>query len=428
MKSVLAGDVREMKQMLMHVQGEMLQTAVLENGRLVEFFMERSKASSLVGNVYKGRVVNVLPGMQAAFVDIGLSKNAFLYIDELLHPHLDKQPEHKPLIQELVRPGQELIVQVMKEPLGGKGARVTTHFTLPGRWLVYMPSSDYVGVSKKIGSESDRTRLRTIGEKLRQNKEGIILRTAAGSESELSLHADVSQLRELWQAIESRGKKEHAPAELHREAGLMHRVVRDTLTADMDEIWIDDAVRYEEALSLLQEMTPVLLERLKRYEQLSGSGMTLFEAYRVSEQIAAAFERRIPLESGGHLIWEETEALTVIDVNTGKFTGTSDLEDTVFRTNMEAADEIARLLRVRDVGGIIIIDFIDMEQEKHREQVMQRLADKARSDQTKCSILGWTRLGLLELTRKKARENAVQQLSERCAGCGEIVRRSTTFK
>lgn len=411
-----------MKQMLLHVQGEMLQTAVLENGRLVEFFMETSNASSLVGNVYKGRVVNVLPGMQAAFVDIGLSKNAFLYIDELLNPHLEKQPKQKPSIQDLVTPGQELLVQVMKEPLGGKGARVTTHFSLPGRWMVYMPNADYVGVSKKIGAESERTRLRNIGEKLRRGEEGIILRTAAAGETELALNSDVSQLRELWELIIDKIAVAEAPAELHREAGLMRRAVRDTLTMDMDEIWIDDTSRFVEASALLEEMTPLLVKRLKSYEPKKG--IPLFDAYRVSDQIERDFERRIPLNCGGHLIWEETEALTVIDVNTGKFTGSLDLEDTVFRTNMEAADEIARLLRVRDVGGIIIVDFIDMGEEAHRDQVMQRLMEKARNDQTKSTILGWTRLGLLELTRKKARENIVQKLTDRCTSCGATGKRS----
>ncbi|MCA0755267.1 Rne/Rng family ribonuclease [Paenibacillus sp. N4] len=415
-----------MKRMLMHVQGEMLQTAVQENGRLVDFFMEKSKASSLVGNVYKGRVINVLPGMQAAFIDIGLTKNAFLYIDELLHPHLEKQPKHKPPIQELIKPGQELMVQVIKEPLGGKGARVTTHFTLPGRWSVYMPRADYVGVSKKIGKESERGRLRTIGERLRQQEEGIILRTAAEGESEHSLSGDITQARELWQAITARAEEAQAPAELHREAGLMRRAVRDSLTMDMDEIWIDDASRYEEAAELLQEMTPALRERLKCYKQRQGQ--SLFDYFRVTEQVERAFGRRIPLDIGGHLIWEETEALTVIDVNTGKFTGTSTLEDTVFRANMEAADEIARLLRIRDVGGIIIIDFIDMAQELHREQVMQRMEEMTRGDQTKCAILGWTKLGLLELTRKKARENAVNQLFDRCASCGAAGKGSVVMK
>ncbi|MBD2870444.1 Rne/Rng family ribonuclease [Paenibacillus sp. IB182493] len=410
----------------MHVHGEMLQAALLENGRLVEFFLEKSKGSGLVGNVYKGRVVNVLPGMQAAFVDIGLAKNAFLYIDELLHPHLEKQPKRKPSIKELVNPGQELLVQIMKEPIGGKGARVTTHFTLPGRWLVYMPNADYVGVSKKIGPESERGRLRSIGEKLREKEEGIIMRTAAEGESEQSLHSDVTRARALWHAIADRGERLPAPSELHKEAGLMRRVFRDTLKTDMDEIWIDDAASLDEAAELLQEMTPGLQGRLKLYEPRNGQA--LFDWFRVGMQVEKAFERRISLPSGGHLVWEETEALTVVDVNTGKFTGSHDLEDTVFRTNMEAADEIARLLRIRDVGGIIIVDFIDMQHEQHRERVMQRMNEKARDDRTKTTVLGWTRLGLLEMTRKKARENAAMQLTGRCASCGAASRRETANK
>ncbi|MFX3634900.1 MAG: Rne/Rng family ribonuclease [Candidatus Pristimantibacillus sp.] len=401
--------------MLMHVHGEMLQTAIMKDGRLIDFFMERSENTGLVGNVYKGRVINVLPGMQAAFVDIGLSKNAFLYIDDLLPPHLDKQPETKPVINELVHPGQELIVQVMKEPLGGKGARVTTHYTLPGRWLVFMPEAGYVGVSKKMSSEGERSRLKLIGERLRQGEEGLIIRTAAGGEAEQSLDADVTQMRQLWAIIMQRAALAHAPQELHREAGLMRRVVRDTLASDIDEVWIDDASRFSEAAALLKEMTPLLGNRLHLYDKQET--LSLFDSFDVTNQANTALQPRIRLESGGSLVWDETEALTVIDVNTGKFTGDIDLEDTVFKTNMEAAEEIARLLKIRDVGGIIIIDFIDMENETNREQVMARLTEAARIDRTKCSILGWTRLGLMELTRKKARENAVQQLAERCDTC-----------
>lgn len=410
-----------MKQMLMHGHGGMLQTAVLKDGRLLEFFMERSENSGLVGNVYKGKVINVLPGMQAAFVDIGLSKNAFLYIDDLLHPHLEKQPAQKPPISELVRPGQELIVQVMKEPLGGKGARVTTHYSLPGRWLVYMPEAGYTGVSKKINSESERTRLRHIGEKIRHEDEGIILRTAASDETEHSLGADVIHLRQLWSSINERAAHVKAPAELHKEAGLLRRVVRDTLTSDMDEVWIDDASRYADAAALIQEMIPQLADRLRVFNHAQT---TLFDFFSVTEQANAAFQRHIRLESGGSLVWDETEALTVIDVNTGKFTGNRDLEDTVYTTNMEAADEISRLLQIRDTGGIIVVDFIDMENEANRDRVMARMVEWSKRDRTKCTILGWTRLGLLELTRKKARENAVQQLTERCSACGGTGKKS----
>ncbi|MFF2480545.1 Rne/Rng family ribonuclease [Paenibacillus sp. NPDC058071] len=414
-----------MKRMLMHGHGELLQTAVQEDGRLVEFYMERSENSGLVGSIYKGRVVNVLPGMQAAFVDIGLGKNAFLYIDDLLHPHLERQPEQKPLIQQLIRPGAELLVQVMKEPLGGKGARVTTHFSLPGRWLVFMPIAGYVGVSKKVATENERNRLRQIGERLRQGEEGIIMRTNADGEPEQALASDVEQLRSLWNGIRLRAEEASVPSELHREAGLMRRVVRDALTADMNELWIDDASRYEEAKALLQELTPQLVHRLRLYDR--NADISLFTEYGVTEQANAAFQPRIQLDSGGSLIWDETEALTVIDVNTGKYTGDTDLEDTVFKTNLEAADEIARLLRIRDVGGIIIVDFIDMENETNREKVMNRLAERMKQDRTKSTVLGWTRLGLLELTRKKARENAVQQLTVRCAACAGTGKKTTTI-
>lgn len=408
-----------MKQMLMHVDGDALQTAVLQDGKLVEFFMERSGGASLVGNVYKGKIVNVLPGMEAAFVDIGLGKNAFLYIDEMLHPNADKQPKHKPPITELARPGQELVVQVVKDPLRGKGARVTTHFNLAGRWLVFMPQADYVGVSKRINSEAERERLRSLGERLRRKEEGIIMRTAAEGEEEEALESDVIRLRELWESVEERAAELHAPALLHSEAGLLQRVIRDTLTHDIDEIWIDNPSVFPEAAKLLERMAPALKDRLRLYKH-SGAH-ALFQEFRVATQVEEAFSRRIPMENGGYLIWEETEALTVIDVNTGKYTGTDNLEDTVFRTNLEAAELIARLLRVRDVGGIVIIDYIDMQQDDSRAKILARMTEEARQDSTKCTIVGWTKLGLMELTRKKARENVSLETNEVCKTCGRGV-------
>jgi ribonuclease G len=408
-----------MKQMLVQGQGNMLQTAILEDGRLVEFFMEKSEegAGQLVGSIYKGRIVNVLPGMQAAFVDIGLAKNAFLYIDDVLHPHLERQPKEKPAIAQLLKTGQEVVVQVMKEPLGSKGARVTTHVSLPGRFLVYMPVADYVGVSKKVTSDHERSKLRSAGESIRGPGEGVIMRTAAEGESIEALQADVCFLRELWQGVDERAKHASAPVLLHREAGLVRRLVRDLLSSEMDEVWIDHSGSYAETEALMEQMAPSFLSRLRLYrEQASGTGQ-LLNRYQVNLQLKQAFERRILLDCGGDLVWDQTEALTVIDVNTGKFVGTSDLEDTVFRTNMEAAEQIARLLRLRDVGGIIIIDFIDMEQEEHRGQILQRLETLVRRDRTKCQVVGWTKLGLLELTRKKVREHAVHQLLQTCSVC-----------
>ncbi|MBB3109907.1 ribonuclease G [Paenibacillus phyllosphaerae] len=403
-----------MRQMLVHSGRDSLQTAILQDGRLMEFDMEKFEAAGrLVGSIYKGKVMNVLPGMQAAFVDIGLAKNAFLYIDDVLHPHLERQPKEKPPITDLLTRGQELIVQVVKEPLGGKGARVTTHYSLPGRFLVYMPHADYIGVSKKVNGEAERGRLRGTAEAIRQAGEGIIMRTAAGGEAVEALEADVAFLRQRWHSIEQQAVHHTAPSELHREAGLSLRIVRDYLTAETDEIWVDDRNHYAEMELMVKQMAPSLAPRLKLHRQ-NGS---VFDYYRVRDQLHEAFDRRIRLISGGDLVWDTTEALTVIDVNTGKYVGTSHLEDTVFRTNMEAAEQIARLLRLRDTGGIIIVDFIDMELEGHREEVLRRLESLVRLDRTKCQIVGWTRLGLLELTRKKVREHASSHRLETCPIC-----------
>jgi len=403
-----------MKQLVVHAERQMVEAAVLQDGRLVDYDAERTADRQGAGNIYKGRVVNVLPGMQAAFVDIGQGKNAFLYIDDVLDPHLEKQPVEKPSISQLLQKGQELIVQVTKEPLNGKGARVTTHFTLPGRWLVYMPNADYVGVSKKIASEQERSRLRTAGEELRRPGDGLILRTAAEGESIDALRADLTFLQELWDGIASRAQEAPCPSELHREAGLTTRLVRDYLDADTDEIWVDDEAAGEEIARLVRKMAPQLADRIKAYAGGSGG---LFDHFGVSRQLDKAFARRILLPNGGDLVWDQTEALTVVDVNTGRFTGTSSLEDTVYRTNLEAAEEIARLLRLRDAGGIIIVDFIDMESEAHKMEVLGRLEQLARHDRTKCHVVGWTRLGLVEITRKKARENAAARRYEACAAC-----------
>jgi len=402
-----------MKQLFVHCARNATHTALLEDGRLTEFSVERSEGHSIVGNLYKGRVVNVLPGMQAAFVDIGLAKNAFLYVDDALHPHLDKQPKDKPSISELLKPGDETIVQVMKEPLGGKGARVTTHYSLPGRWLVYMPHADYVGVSKKIEQEQERSRLKNLAEQLREPGEGIILRTNAEGESAEALEEDLKALRSVWNDIRERGVAAAAPEELHRDFGLVQRMVRDVFTPDTEEVVIDDEAAYREAASYLRRTAPSLENRIRLYEE----SVPLYDKFGINEQLGKAFQPRIWLRSGGYLVWDRTEALTVIDVNTGKYTGTVDLEETVFRTNMEAALEIARLLRLRDVGGIVIVDFIDMEKEEHRHQVVQQLENSMKRDRTKCQVLGWTRLGLLEITRKKARANVESYFYETCAAC-----------
>lgn len=393
-----------MKQMIVHCEHNKSQVAIVEDKQVVEYYVEHPQTKQLVGNIYVGRVVNVLPGMQAAFVDIGQGKNAFLYIDDVLHPHLDKQPKVKPSIAELLKPGQTIVVQVMKEPFGGKGARVTTHYSLPGRWLVYMPNADYVGVSRKIESESERTRLKHIGDDLRLPGEGVILRTVAEGETREALENDLKFLREVWDGIVAKNGSP-APSEIHRDLDMMHRLVRDVFTRNMDEIIIDDASKGEELSRLIGIVAPDLHERVKVHR----GGTPLYRQYHVQEQLDQAFQQRIRLASGGYIVIDPTEALTVIDVNTGKFIGSTDLEETVFQTNLEAADQIARLLRLRDIGGIIIVDFIDMQTEKHRQQIVDRLEQGMKKDRTKNAVVGWTKLGLLEITRKKVRESVALQ-------------------
>lgn len=402
-----------MKQLFVHCTRNVTQSALLEDGLLTEFSVERSEGTSLVGNIYLGRVVNVLPGMQAAFVDVGLPKNAFLYVDDVLHPHLDRQPKIKPSISDLLKPGDRRIVQVMKEPLGGKGARITTHYSLPGRCLVYMPHADYVGISKKIEQEGERSRLRGLAESLREPGEGLILRTNAEGESIESLARDLEGLRNVWRHISERGTTAEAPSELHRDFGLVQRTVRDVFRPDLEALVVDDERAYREARAYLRQAAPVLEQRVRLHEHAAP----LYEHYGIAAQIDRAFQPRYALRSGGYLVIDQTEALTVIDVNTGKYTGAVDLEETVFQTNLEAASEIARLLRLRDIGGIVIVDFIDMADDDHRRQVVERLEETIRHDRTKIQVVGWTRLGLLEITRKKTRADLMGYFYETCASC-----------
>lgn len=400
--------------MIVHCTQHTTRMALLEEGRLVEYAAESDHQPGRVGSYYKGRVVNVLPGMQAAFVDIGQKKNAFLYIDDVLHPHLERQPAVKPSIDMLLKPGQELIVQVKKEPYGGKGARVTTHYTLPGRWMVYMPYADYVGVSKKIVRDSERARLKAVGEQLRLPEEGIILRTVSEDEPAESVERDLAFLREEWQRILRRGEAMSAPCLLHSDLTIVQRFIRDALDPRNDELILDDAVQAGEAEHFLDEMAPSGHRPVKLYK----GGGSVFDEYGVSDQLKRSFGRKITLDGGATLVWDETEALTVIDVNTAQYTGGASLEETVTQTNLLAAEEIGRLVRLRDTGGMILVDFIDMQQQDNRRLVMQRLEQVAEADRTKTHILGWTRLGLLEMTRKKARHDTAGVQRKLCPCCG----------
>ena len=402
-----------MNQIIVHCEEQVTQMALLEQGQLIEYAVERAEKTLLVGSFFKGRVVNVLPGMQAAFVDIGQKKNAFLYVDDCLHPHLEKQPKQKPAISSLLHIGQVLIVQVMKEPLGGKGARVTTHYSLPGRFVVYMPKADYVGVSKKIAQESERSRLKQLGDHIRKDEEGIIIRTVAQDVPSEMFEADIESLRRLWAQIEEKEQHAEVPSLLHHDRNMVERLIRDAFSHQVDELVIDDDRQLGQVASYIRSFDPELSERVRVYHDREP----IFNRYHVAEQLEKAFQRKIWLKSGGYLVWDQTEALTVVDVNTGKYTGTTHLEDTVYLTNMEAAEEIARLIRLRDIGGIIIVDFIDMDTDEHRQHVVERLENTMKKDRTKCMVVGWTKLGLLEITRKKVREQVINQMYTTCLAC-----------
>ncbi|MCM3129943.1 Rne/Rng family ribonuclease [Paenibacillus provencensis] len=391
-----------MKQTIVNYEPNLIRMALLEEGKVVEYAAERAGERGLLGSFFKGRVVNVLPGMQAAFVDIGQKKNAFLYIDDVLHPHLDKQPKIKPAITELLHVGQDIIVQVFKEPVGGKGARVTTHYALPGRWIVYMPMAGYIAVSKKIAKEGERSRLKSIAERCKLDEEGMIIRTVSEHESLEAIEGDLIQLRKVWQRIEQKASMNNAPRLLHQDLSILQRFIRDSHTAHSDEFVIDNEQQAKEAKLFYQE---VALNGVPNFHVYHGD-KPVFEAYGVQEQLIRDFKRKVWLEGGGYVVIDHTEALTVIDVNTGKYIGGRNLEETVTKTNIQAAIEIARLLRLRDIGGIIIIDFIDMEFERHRDEVMLTLERELQKDRTKSHVVGWTRLGLLELTRKKVREES----------------------
>jgi ribonuclease G len=397
------------KQIIVHYEQERCQLALLEDGKLVEFYVERPLERERAGNIYKGRVVNVLPGMEAAFVDIGLEKNAFLHMEDLLPAHLEKRSLVKTAISGLVRTGQHIMVQVKKEPYGSKGARITTHFTIPGRWIVLLPNADYVAVSKKIDDEEERIRLRSICEGLRLPEEGLIIRTVSQGESLAALENDLLQLRELWSDIcLKEAQASTIPALLYRDLEMIPRLIRDIFTEEIAEIIVDNEQLAQEISWILNEISPQYTARVKLYKAAEA----IFTVYPVAAELEKASRRKIELSNGGYLVLDRTEALIVIDVNTGKYVGDDDLEKTVFSTNMEAAREIAKLLRLLDLSGIIIIDFIDMLKDEHRRMVAEELERICANDRTKTNIVGWTKLGLMEVTRKKVRYNGEQRTNQ----------------
>lgn len=408
------------KEIVVSVDGDETRAAIIEDGVLVEFFVERSFNQRVVGNIYKGRVENVLPGMQAAFVDIGLDRNAFLYVDDAFPAKNgeedDEFPEHtnRLTIKDLLREGQEVTVQVIKEPIGTKGARVSRHLTLPGRYLVLMPAVDYAGVSRRIQDENERGRLKALAERIRPPGVGLIVRTVAEGRDEGELRQDLEVLMRLWQQIQHKQKTCGAPALLHRDLGLVYRIIRDYFNEEVERFTIDARPEHAKIMELLEVVSPELKGRVHLFTSRNRSA---FDLHGLDLEMEKALKKRVWLKSGGYLVIDQTEALTAIDVNTGKFVGTTSLADTVFRTNLEAAREIARQLRLRDIGGIIIIDFIDMDSHHHRQEVLRTLEEALKKDRTKAHVLGITQLGLVEMTRKKVRQGLDEVLQRPCPYC-----------
>ncbi|MCE2400407.1 Rne/Rng family ribonuclease [Candidatus Poribacteria bacterium] len=411
--------------------------AVLEKGILNEIQIERKAVKPVLNNLYKGRVENVLPGMQVAFVDIGLERHAFLHISDLKYnnstengtpddglPILDLQatPSKKPrggrgfpyLITDLISKNQELLVQVGKEPIGSKGARVTSNITLPGRYVVYLPNSSTIGVSRRIESETERDRLRDLAQNLKADVEGgFIIRTAAEGLSEDEFAAEIRNLINQWKQVRERAKRKTAPSLVSRDVSFTNRIVRDMLTKDVKQLLIDSQSGYQETVDYVTSVMPNMLDRITLYNKDTA----LFKAYGVEEELHRALSEKIWLKCGGHIIIQQTEAMVSIDVNTGQFVGKSDPDNTILSANLDAVDEVVRQIQLRDLGGIIVVDFIDMDEPAHRKQVFKILREALRKDKARTNILHFSDLGLVEMTRQRTRPSLSTLLTEQCPYC-----------
>jgi ribonuclease G len=421
-------------EILINVRPVETRVAYIDNGVLTDLKIERKTSPTLVGSIHRGRVLRVLPGMQAAFVDIGLDRAAFLYVGDVrgdmdayssdyfesqeapgLTSEADGPPKEdttKPRIQELLTEGQIILVQVAKDPLGSKGARITTHISLPGRNVVFMPTLPHLGISRRIEDPAERDRLRDIITKL-EPKGGVIVRTAGEGASEASLQADLEYLGRLWQEIYRSYEKRKTLGPVHTELDVELRALRDLLNEDIDRVITDDEESYKRILAFITQFMP----KYKDIVSLYSEEKPLFDLYEIDLEISRSMERKIWLKSGGYIVIDEAEALVVIDVNTGRFVGKKDLEDTILKNNMEAVREIAHSIRIRNCGGIIIIDFIDMEKEAHREKVLASLREELQRDRARTTVMSMSSLGLVEMTRKRIRPSLVKTLCEPCSYC-----------
>jgi ribonuclease G len=420
-------------ELIINVTREESRVALLESGQVVEIYIERNKDASLVGNVYKGKVLKILPGMQSSFIDIGLEKAAFLYVSDIMPnledyyaPFMDTSGEDNPdnpsmqpealktlPIEELLQEGQEIFVQVAKDPMGTKGARVTSYVTLPGRYLVIMPNVDHVGISRRIESEETRNRLKDIANEIRPKGYGLIMRTASEDATDDEIRRDLEFLLHLWESTQIKKDKVSAPALIYSDLDLVFRSIRDFMSQDVERLVIDSHDDYEKLCDFVSSYFPRLMSRIELYDGREP----IFDAFAIEHDVARALERKVWLKSGGYIIIDQTEAMTVIDVNTGKFVGKENLEDTILKTNLEAVKETAYQVRLRNLGGIIIMDFIDMEKIENREKVFHALVDIMKKDRAKSTIYNISELGIIEMTRKRVRESLGRVLCEHCPYC-----------
>ena len=405
-------------ELLVNITPSETRVAYIDGGILQEIHIEREARRGIVGNIYKGRVSRVLPGMQAAFVDIGLEKAAFLHASDIM-PHTEcvAGDEKKNFIvrdiSELVRQGQDLMVQVVKDPLGTKGARLTTDITLPSRYLVFMPGSSHVGVSQRIESEAERDRLKSVVASYCDELGGYIIRTAAEGVGEDELASDAAFLKRLWTKVIERKKRNQTRCRLYGEVALSQRILRDFAGAALDRIRIDSRLTFEHLVEFTSEYIPEMTAKLELYV----GKQPIFDLFDVENEIQRSLDRKVELKSGGYLIIDQTEAMTTIDINTGAFVGHRNLEETIFNTNIEATQAIARQLRLRNLGGIIIIDFIDMNNDDHRRRVLHSLDQALSKDRVKTGVNGFSQLGLVEMTRKRTRESIEHVLCQDCPVC-----------
>ena len=422
--------------LVVNCDGPETRVALIEHGQLAELYIERRRERGIVGNIYKGKVVRVLPGMQASFVDIGEDKAAFLYVadvrgsaedfkalfldDDEAREERDELPKdemaraaNRARIEDLLKEGQDVLVQVAKAPMGTKGARCTSYVSLPGRNLVFMPTVNHVGISRRIGTDKERKRLRSIIDSMRPEGAGFIVRTVAEGVSEKDLRGDMEFLIKLWNSILKRNGQSKSPSLLYNDLDLLLRTVRDLFTADVDKLIIDSRAEYERVVKFVQTFMPEFTGRIEHYQGREP----IFDGYGIEAEIDRALQRKVWLKSGGYLVIDEGEALTAIDVNTGKFVGKKNLEETITKNNVEACKEVAEQLRLRNIGGIIVVDFIDMDRAQNRERVSRALAEALKNDRAKANVTAISELGLVEMTRKRTRESLLKNLTEPCFYC-----------